>query len=70
MSTSPSDADQRRAMKAGLSRRMRRVAESRRCPACDRKQALTKVAKLCAGEPQIYVCRYCGHELARGGDDT
>lgn len=58
------DLDRQRKMKAGLKARMRRTAESRRCPACDRKQALTKVPKLCPGEPQIYVCRYCGHEHA------
>jgi rubredoxin len=53
-------------MKDGLKARMRRVAESRQCPSCKRKQALAKVEKLCPEEPQIYSCRHCGHEFTRG----
>jgi len=60
------DQRQRRKMKDGLRARMARVAERRKCPECGRKQALTKVEKLCPEEPQIYACRYCGHELSRG----
>lgn len=47
-SSNLSDADRRRALKVGLRARMRRVAESRKCPVCTRKQALGKVLKLCA----------------------
>lgn len=60
------DQEQQRKMKSGLRARMKRVAERTRCPECDRKQAITKVPRLTAAEPQICVCRYCKHEFIQG----
>lgn len=53
---------QQRQMKDGLSRKMKRLAEARRCPKCNRKSALSKRKD---GEYVEVNCRYCG--FSRGG---
>lgn len=41
-----------------------RLAEARRCPACERKSALLTCGT--DGDVTIKVCRWCGHEKRIG----
>lgn len=51
--------DYQRKHRRATSEAMRRHAESRACPKCDRGGALKRIE---FGEVIIYLCRYCGHE--------
>ena len=59
------DADAQRAISAGTSRAMRRMAKNRQCPACHRKMALKRVRDS-LGLIVAVVCRWCKYE--RGHD--
>jgi hypothetical protein len=48
---------QQRAMKDGLSRKMKRLAALRQCPRCRRKMAISKKVD---GDYLYKWCRYCG----------
>lgn len=56
------NADKKRAMKAGLSKRMRDYAIRRQCPACERKSAL-KLVRFDRWSSAL-ICRWpgCGYE--------
>lgn len=56
------DADLKRRQKKGLSKRMKAEAESRRCPSCGRKAALSRHQD---ADFVVRVCRYCDYE--KGG---
>lgn len=60
------NADQKRRMKKGLSDRMKREAEYRRCPACNRGNALSAIHWFEGTHTGVRVCRYCGHERRVG----
>ena len=55
------NADRQRKLKAGLSRKMRRLAEARKCPECGRKYALQRDR---SAWPTVVSCRYCDYERA------
>ena len=48
--------------KTNLSEAMRRDAERRRCPRCERKSALKRAEPLWPGAPPFWACRWCGWE--------
>ena len=59
----PVQSEKQKRRNDAISRASRRSAASRRCPVCERKGALKRIA---TRDPSlsIRVCRYCGHERA------
>jgi ribosomal protein L37AE/L43A len=63
-SSSPRDADQRRAMMSGLSEAGKRKAEQSKCPKCGRKNAIRRIVD---GGLVIRYCRYDACDYETGG---
>ncbi len=59
MTNRRTDADLRRKMSRSTSLAMRRDAENRRCEACDRKSAVSRID---LPDMIVFRCRWCGDE--------
>jgi hypothetical protein len=59
MARGPTNSDHGKKRNDGLSRQMRRRVESRRCPKCNRGDALKRIRD---GDFWAVVCRWCDYE--------